>query len=165
VTLRATLRSRIVAPVLEQLLQGLSPDRIALTIGVGLAIAVIPVIGVTTILSVLAAWALRLNHPIIQMINWTSAPLQLLCILPFFRMGERLFGAPRFTLSLDELLAMGQTDALGTLSRLGTTAAHAVVAWMLFVPFIVAGAYYGSRPFLRAAARRVGPRSGVDDVA
>ena len=29
-------------------------------------------------LSFLAAWALRLNQPIIQAINWTSYPLQLL---------------------------------------------------------------------------------------
>ena len=118
------LRSRIAAPVLEQLTQGLSTNTIALTIGVGLAIAVIPVIGVTTILSFLAAWAFRLNQPIIQAINWTSYPLQLLLLFPFIRMGERLFGAPRLTLSLEQLVAMGKTDPVGTISRLGTTAAH-----------------------------------------
>ena len=153
------LRSRIAAPVLEQLTQGLSPNTIALTIGVGLAIAVIPVIGVTTILSFLAAWAFRLNQPIIQAINWTSYPLQLLLLFPFIRMGERLFGAPRLTLSLDQLVAMGKTDPLGTISRLGTTAAHAVVAWGLVVPFVIAGVYYASRPLLRAAARRAAPAS------
>ena len=170
------LRSRIAGPVLEQLTQGLSPNTIALTIGVGLAIAVIPVIGVTTILSFLAAWAFRLNQPIIQAINWTSYPLQLLLLFPFIRMGERLFGAPRLTLSLDQLVAMGKTDPLGTISRLGTTAAHAVVAWGLVVPFVIAGAYYASRPLLRAAARRAtpapapvpapnGPEKDVGDVA
>ncbi len=153
-TLRGTLRSRITAPILEQLTQGLSPDSIALTIGVGLAIAVIPVIGVTTILSILTAWAFRLNHPIIQAINWTSAPLQLLLLFPFIRMGERLFGAPRLTLSLDELAALGKADPVGTISRLGATAAHAVVAWMLVVPFVIAGSYFIARPLLRLAARR-----------
>ena len=78
-------------------------------------------------------------------------------LFPFIRMGERLFGAPRLTLSLDQLVAMGKTDPLGTISRLGTTAAHAVAAWGLVVPFVIAGAYYASRPLLRAAARRAAP--------
>jgi uncharacterized protein (DUF2062 family) len=154
VTLRETLRSKIAAPILEQLTQGLSPDTIALTIGVGLAIAVIPVIGVTTILSILAAWAFRLNHPIIQAINWTSAPLQLLLLFPFIRLGERLFGDERLAFSLEELVAMGKADPLGTVARLGTTAAHALVAWGLFVPVVILGAYYATRPLLRALARR-----------
>jgi uncharacterized protein (DUF2062 family) len=157
VTPREALRSKIVAPILEQLTQGLAADTIALTIGVGLAIAVIPVIGVTTVLSLIAAWAFRLNQPIMQAINWTSYPLQLLLLFPFIRMGERLFAAPRLTLSLEELVAAGRSDPLATFHRLGTTAAHAVVAWGIFVPFIILGAFYASRPFLRALARRATP--------
>src|SRR5262245_4394595 len=124
-------RSRVVAPIVEQLTQGLSADTIALTIAVGLCIAVIPIIGVTTALSFLAAWAFRLNQPIIQAINWTSYPLQLLLILPFIRLGEKIFRAPRMRFSLDQLLGMARTDPLGTLSALGATFGHAAVAWLL----------------------------------
>lgn len=164
-------RKRIVAPVLEQLTQGLSPDRIALTIGVGLAIAVIPIVGVTTALSFLAAWAFRLNQPIIQTINWSSYALQLLMIFPFIRLGEAIFRAPRLDLNLDQLVAMGRSDPLGTLSRMGATLGHAVVGWALVAPLIVAAAYWGSRPALRALSRRLAPATlpdpnrGVDDVA
>jgi uncharacterized protein (DUF2062 family) len=161
VTLRQTLRSRIAAPILEQLTQGYSADMIALTIGVGLAIAVIPVIGVTTILSILAAWAFRLNHPVIQVINWTSYPLQLLLLIPFIRMGERLFGDSPLAFSLEDLVAMGKEDPFGTISRLGTTAAHAVVAWGLFVPLVILGVYYSTRPLLRAAGRRLRAARGI----
>src|SRR5215831_12633008 len=93
--LEQAARSRVLAPILEQLTQGLSADTIALTIAVGVCIAIIPIIGVTTVLSFVAAWALRLNQPIIQAINWTSYPLQLLLIVPFIRLGERIFHAPR----------------------------------------------------------------------
>jgi uncharacterized protein (DUF2062 family) len=171
-TLRQSLRSWIVAPIRQQLTQGLSPEKVALTIGVGLAIAVIPIVGVTTVTSFLAAWALRLNQPIIQTINWSSYALQLLMIFPFIRLGEWIFRAPRLTLSLDELVAMGKADPLGTLSRLGSTLGHAVVAWALVAPLIVAAAYYASRPALRALSRRLAPPAeapgaarGVDDVA
>ncbi len=170
-SLREFLRSRIAAPILEQLTQGLSPEKVALTIGVGLAIAVIPVVGVTTVTSFVAAWALGLNQPIIQTINWSSYALQLLMIFPFIRLGEWIFRAPRLALSLDELVAMGKADPLGTLSRMGSTIGHAVVAWALVAPLIVAAAYYGSRPAVRALSRRLTPPAapnagrGIDDVA
>ena len=168
--LRELARSKLVRPILEQLTQGLSPETVALTIGVGLAIAVIPVVGVTTVLSFFAAWALRLNQPIIQTINWTSYALQLLLIFPFIRLGEKIFRAPRLALSFEELIATARADPLGTLTRMGSTIGHAVVAWALVTPLIVAAAYYGTRPALRALARRLGPGAtpddkGIDDVA
>src|SRR5690242_19475219 len=153
--LEQAARSRVLAPILEQLTQGLSADTIALTVAVGVCIAIIPIIGVTTALSFLAAWALRLNQPIIQAINWTSYPLQLLMIVPFIRLGERLFRAPRMRFSLEELLAMAKADPLGTLTRLGTTFGHAAVAWLLCAPLIVGTVYLAMRPAARALANRV----------
>jgi uncharacterized protein (DUF2062 family) len=157
------LRRRIRDPIVQQLTQGLSPDTIALTVGVGLAIAVIPVVGVTTMLSFFAAWALRLNQPVIQTINWSSYALQLLLIIPFIRLGEKIFHAPRMAHSLEELVSMGRADPLGTLARLGSTVGHAVVAWMLVAPLIVAGAYYATRPAFRAMARRVAASRSKDE--
>ena len=153
--LEEAARSRVLAPIVEQLTQGLSSDTIALTIAVGLCIAVIPIIGVTTALSFLAAWALRLNQPIIQAINWTSYPLQLLLILPFIRLGEKLFHAPRMRFSLDELLAMAKADPLGTLTKLGATFGHAAAAWFLCAPLIVGTIYLAMRAPVRALANRL----------
>jgi len=163
--LQELARSRIVRPIVEQLTQGLSPDTVALTIGVGLAIAVIPVVGVTTILSFFAAWALRLNQPVIQTINWSSYALQLVLIFPFIRLGEKIFRAPRLALSLEQLVGMARADPFGTFVRLSATIGHAVVAWALVTPLIVAAAYYGTRPALRALARRLGlgPGAAPDD--
>jgi uncharacterized protein (DUF2062 family) len=157
------LRRKFRDPIVRQLTQGLSPDTIALTVGVGLAIAVIPVVGVTTALSFFAAWAFRLNQPIIQAINWSSYALQLLLIVPFFRLGEKIFRAPRMAHSLEELVAMGRADPFGTLAQVGSTAGHAVVAWLLVAPLIVGGVYYATRPAFRAMARRI-PASPPKDI-
>ncbi len=161
------LKSRIVDPIVAQLTQGLSVERIAMTIAIGLCLAVIPVIGVTTILCFLAAWALRLNQPIIQLINWSSAALQLLLIIPFIRLGEAIFRAPRMTRSLEELVATAKADPVGTMAKLGETLGHAVVAWLAAAPFLIAAVYFAVRPLLRALARRAAaarPRD-IHDVA
>ena len=92
--------------------------------------------GLTTILSFAAAWALRLNQPIIQTINWSSYALQLLLIFPFIRLGEWIFRAPRLRLSLDQMVALVKSDPWGALASLSTTFGHAVVAWLLVIPFV-----------------------------
>jgi uncharacterized protein (DUF2062 family) len=161
------IKARIIDPIVGQLTQGLSPERIAMTIAVGLCLGIIPVIGVTTILCFLAAWSLRLNQPIIQLINWSSAALQLLLIIPFIRLGEAIFQTPPMTQSLEDLVTMAKSDAAGTMQKLGVTVGHAVVAWLIAVPFLIAAVYFASRPLLRRLARRAVPaRPGdVHDVA
>jgi uncharacterized protein (DUF2062 family) len=160
-------RTWIAAPVVAQLRQGLSPDRIALTIAIGLCIAIIPVVGVTTILSFTAAWVLRLNQPIIQAINWSSYALQLLMILPFVRLGEWIFRAPRLGLSVEKVVAMGKADPLGTIVALWPTLWHAVAAWAIAMPLFGALVYFSVRPAIRSAARRIvaARRPSVGDVA
>lgn len=159
------LRAKIASAIVDQLTQGLSADRIALTVGVGLCIAIIPVVGVTTVLSFAAAWALRLNQPIIQTINWSSYALQLLLIIPFVRLGERIFRAPRMTLSLEQLVAYAKSDPFGTLASLSATIGHAMVAWLLVIPFVGALAFFATRPVVRSLALRIAAarREEVDD--
>ena len=108
--LHVLLKARIVDPIVRAAQQGLSPERVAMTIAVGFCLAIIPVIGVTTILLFLAAWALRLNQPIIQLINWSSAALQLLLIIPFIRLGEAIFRRAPHDSSLEELVATAKSD-------------------------------------------------------
>ena len=150
-----TAKKKVDAVIVQQLTQGLSADRIALTIAVGLCIAIIPIVGATTILSLVAAWALRLNQPIIQTINWSSYALQLLLIFPFIRLGEWIFRVPRMRLSLEQMVAFVKADPWGALVSLSGTFGRATVAWMLVVPFVGAVTFYAVRPLLRALARRV----------
>jgi uncharacterized protein (DUF2062 family) len=161
------LRRRLGDPIRQQLTQGISPEKVALTVAVGLTIAVNPIVGTTTVLCFFAAWALRLNQPIIQAINWSSYALQLALIFPFIRLGEWLFRAPRENRSLERLVALMRADPLATLADVRTTLGHAVVAWLATAPLLVAGLYFAVRPLFRALARRVAAArlKDVHDVA
>ncbi len=161
------LRRKIGDPILQQFTQGISPEKIALTVAVGLTIAVNPIVGTTTILCFLAAWALRLNQPIIQAINWSSYALQLLLIFPFIRLGERIFGAPRENRSLERLVAMMKADLVGAFANVRATLGHALVAWLAVAPFLVGAIYFGTLPVFRALARRTAAARWKDshDVA
>ncbi len=155
----AFLRQRLVRPVVEQLTQGLSPESIALTFAVGLAIAVIPVVGTTTVLCTTAAIVLRLNQPLIQAINYLSFPLQLAFILPYLRLGRLLFGGPAVRMSAEELAAFVASRPAEAVAALWRVTLQALGAWALTAPVIAAVVYFSLRPVLRAAARRL--RSGA----
>ena len=161
------LREKIREPIHQQLTQGLSPEKIALSAAVALTIAVNPIVGTTTILCFAAAWALKLNQPVVQAINWSSYALQLILILPFIRLGEWLFRAPRENRPLERLVGMMKADLGGALRELRTTLGHAFVAWLAVAPLVVAVVYAATLPVVRALSRRVfAARSGrMDDVA
>ncbi len=153
------LRRRIVAPVLAQLRQGITPEKIALTAALGAVIAVFPILGSTTLLCGLAAWGLGLNQPVIQLVNYLCYPLQFALLLPFYRAGE-WFGAPHVALSIPELLARFEAGPLEFVAEFGLVALGGIAAWMLAAPLAIVALYYGLRPALRRLAARGRPVPG-----
>ncbi len=140
------------------LVQGLSPEKIALTLALGLCIAVFPVVGMTTLLSVLAALVLRLNMPLIQTVNVFSAPLQIAFILPFIRMGEALSGRPPLRMPLARIVTAVTAQPLAAVTTLWETTVWAVVAWCLAAPPAGLAIFLVLRPVLRHAASRIAAR-------
>jgi uncharacterized protein (DUF2062 family) len=87
------LYRKLVRPLVDLLRQGVSPEKIALSVALGVTLGVFPVLGSTTALCALAAFALQLNLPAIQLVNYFVYPLQIALLIPFFRLGEKLFRA------------------------------------------------------------------------
>src|SRR5690348_18285154 len=148
------LRRRLVQPILELLRQGVTPEKIALSISLGIALGLFPVLGTTTALCALAALLLRLNLPAIQIVNYFVYPAQIALLFPFFRLGEKLFGAQRLPLSAAQILAMFRAHLWGATQFLWTTVWHAAIAWCLVAPPVAAILYLILVPlFQRVLAR------------
>lgn len=111
--------------------QGITPEKLALCLALGICLSCCPVLGLTTTLCTLAALSLRLNLPAIQLANYAATPLQILLLLPFIRMGERLFHSERLPLSAREIATRFHASFLGTLKALWIWEWHAVVAWLV----------------------------------
>jgi uncharacterized protein (DUF2062 family) len=109
--------------------QGISPRRLALTLALGFAIGCFPVIGIPTALCALLAMALRLNLPAIQAANYLVMPLQLILIVPFVRLGGRLLASGPYQAAQAGTLL--HTPTLELLSRFGSLAGHAMLAWLV----------------------------------
>jgi hypothetical protein len=143
---------RIVAPLRAQLTQGVTPDKLALTIAIGTACSVLPFLGFTTVLNLGVGLWLRLNQPVLQTVNYLLGGAQLALILVYVRVGEIIWRAPHVPLSLTQLVADFRADPWGFFARFAWTGVYAGTAWLLSVPLIVAALYYALRPAMRRLA-------------
>jgi uncharacterized protein (DUF2062 family) len=114
------------------LCQGISPRRLALTLALGFAIGCIPVVGIPTVLCAAVALGLRLNLPAIQAANYAAMPFQLALVVPFVRLGGKLFSTgAQASLTSGALLHLSTAALLANLGALTVLAAHALVAWLV----------------------------------
>ncbi|MGA3080398.1 MAG: DUF2062 domain-containing protein [Terracidiphilus sp.] len=115
--------------------QGISPRRLALTLALGFAVGCLPVVGIPTIVCAALALAFGLNLPAIQAANYMVMPLQLMLIVPFVRLGGRLFSfAPRPAFDAHALL---HAPPLALLAQVGGLTGQALLAWlMIAVPAV-----------------------------
>jgi len=142
-------RDRVVALILSQLKQGITPQKIALTIALGINLGLFPILGTTTMLCLGFGLALRLNQPVIQLVNWLVSPLQLPMVLVFVRIGEWLLRAPRVSFSIPELFRKFHESPVKFFHEFGLTGLHGIVAWLVIAPFFTALLYFILLPLLK----------------
>ena len=109
--------------------QGISPERLALTLALGFAIGCLPVIGVPTALCLVLALGLRLNVPAIQAANYAAMPLQVALIFPFVRLGQWMFSAGSSGAFNANAAAHG--TSLKLIWASGSLASQALGAWFV----------------------------------
>ena len=151
--LREFWQRRVVDLLLAQLRQGITPEKIALTIAMGITLGLFPVLGSTTLLCFLAGLILRLNQPIIQLVNYLVYPLQFAGIYFFIRIGEWLTRTTPLSFSIPGLLQQFREAPLHFFQEFGMTALRGVLAWLLIAPPTAALLYVVSLPALRRLAR------------
>ena len=125
------IRRKVIQPFIELLRQGITPERIALTIALGITLGVTPVLGSASLLCTIAAVALRLNLPAIQLVNGLVYPLQLVLIVPFLRLGAWIFRVAPPAVSVPYLFSLIRANVWHAIATLWTATMHALVAWLV----------------------------------
>jgi uncharacterized protein (DUF2062 family) len=143
---------RVIAPIVAQLTQGVTPQKIALTLALGLVCGIFPFLGFTTALCFVVALAFRLNQPIIHVINQLLWPVQLPLIAVYVKMGARLYGADVMTFNVQDITRVFWASQSEFWARFGMMGVYALSAWLISVPVIAGLAYYATLPALRKLA-------------
>ena len=158
------LHRRVLAPLLDQLKAGLSPHELALTVGLGVVIGLIPAFGITTLLSAAVALRLRLNVAIMQLATHLMTFFQLALLIPLLRAGASLLGqghkvAGLTVAGLRQLIAREGWAAVGQL--LWRAELGALLLWAAGGTVLVGLLYVVLKPiFARIVARQAGEVEG-----
>jgi|SRR6185437_642171 len=113
------------------LLEGISPQRLALTLALGFVLGCIPLVGIPTGLCAVLALVFRLNLPAIQAANYAAMPFQLALVVPLVRLGGKMAPLTHASLDLAALTHSPLQMFTHTSAQLGLLAGQALIAWLV----------------------------------
>jgi uncharacterized protein (DUF2062 family) len=143
------LKRRVVGSLALILRYGSTPERVAISLALGAAFGLFPILGTSTLLCFAAALLFRLNHPAIQLANYLMYPFQLPLILACVRLGEALVSSPPVPFDPRMLADTLRADPTAFVARFGLTALHAVLGWSAAAPFVIGFLYVAALPLMR----------------
>ncbi|HRE80417.1 MAG TPA: DUF2062 domain-containing protein [Opitutaceae bacterium] len=156
---RTFWQRRITDPIVQLLTQGVTPDKMALTLALGTGLSMFPFLGFTSLLNLGVGLWLRLNQPILQTLNQLLGPVHLVMILVYVRIGETIWSAERMPFSVPALVDSLEHESFGVfLQRFGWAGIHAFTAWIITLPLIIFPLLFILRPLLRNVAQQLKSR-------
>jgi uncharacterized protein (DUF2062 family) len=128
---------KIKTTINEYLKQGMTPEKLALSIVLGISFGLFPLVGITTFLCLAVSISLRLNLVFIQLVNYSVYPLQLILFLPWLKLGNVVFSfsaIEKVSPSLIKTLLNSNLQLI--LTEFGLLFLSAVLLWFIIsVPF------------------------------
>lgn len=150
------LRRKLVQPLLDLLQSGLSPAKLALTVGLGVAFGLAPIFGITTLISSVVALRLRLNVAAMQLVCHLLSPFQLILLVPLLRVGATVLGhgEEMKNMRLVQLKQWIAADGWGVLRLLWRAELGAMLIWAVGSVPVVALLYVGLQPVFKKVVVR-----------
>jgi uncharacterized protein (DUF2062 family) len=150
---RTFWQRRVLDVIVAQLKQGITPQKISLTIALGITLGIFPILGATTLLCLVVGICLKLNQPVIQAVNYLVSALQLALIIVFVRIGEFVLRATPVSFSVSELFRTFHESPVKFFHEFGLTGLHGILGWLLIAPVAAGVLYFAMLPLIKTLAR------------
>lgn len=128
---------------------GLSPEKLAFSITIGLLAGLFPVFGATTLLSLLLTFIFRQNLMVVQSVQWIMGVFQVLMIIPFMRMGVWLLNQPEIQINIEQIKMAFQPGLLQGIKTMGVFHLFGIVGWIVISLPFGSALYFGLLKFFR----------------
>jgi uncharacterized protein (DUF2062 family) len=145
----------VIRPIVNQLKQGTSPEKLSWSISLGVTLGIFPIMGSTTIVCLIFGHLLKLNQPILHLFKTFTYPLQLALILIYIRLGQMLNGVPLIKFSIPQLLTRFRDDPAQFASDFGLAALHGIEAWAISVIFLIPTLYFISLAIMKNLLEKI----------
>lgn len=148
-------RRWFINPILNQLTQGVSADKLSWTIALGCAFGIFPVMGTTSVVCLIPAAIFKLNQPVIHAVRLALWPIHLALILPFIKIGQWFFGSEQITGSVPTLLKEFFSSPSQFAENYWLAALQGIAAWSVAIIPLVFIVRAITLPILKATASRI----------
>lgn len=147
-------RRKVINPVLDLLKQGVTPEKLSLSVALGITLGIIPLLGIITILCAFLAMHFRLNAAIMIIFSNLVYPVQIALYVPFIRLGEYTFDIPSIPFSITEVWASLRHDWVEAINRFGMANLLGLFTWAIVAIPLGVGIYYTALYIFRKSSAR-----------
>jgi uncharacterized protein (DUF2062 family) len=148
-----TLRDKILIPFQLIPKEGLSPEKLAFSLTIGIISGVFPVLGATTILSLLLTLLFRQNLLVVQSVQWILALVQILLIIPFIQFGAFLLHQPAIHISIQQISIAFKPGWFSGFRTIGILHLYGILTWAILAIPVSAASYFGFLTFFQRKIR------------
>jgi len=138
-----SFRDKVLIPFRLVPKEGLSPEKLAFSITIGIISGIFPVLGMTTVLSLLLAMIFRQNLLVVQSVQWILALAQIMLIIPFMQFGAFLLNQNGIHINMQQINHAFQPGMLSGIKTLGLFHLYGILSWLILVIPAGAASYFG----------------------
>ena len=147
-----SIKTRFLIPFHLLPANGLTPEKLAFSVTLGIISGLFPVIGTTTLLSLLLTLLFRQNLLVVQSVQWILALFQILLIIPFMQLGAFILNQHGVHVSIDEIKHAFQPGFLEGIKSVGVFHLYGLLSWAIVSIPVGAVSYF---TFLAIFKRKV----------
>jgi uncharacterized protein (DUF2062 family) len=138
----SNIGNKIKTLVRAQLVQGFTPEGLALTCSMGIVMGIFPVLGLTTLFLIGLGYIFKLNQPLLQTINYAMTPIHLLMLPVFFTAGGKLSSTKPPSLDPRIFIKEFFSDLPLFFHKYTKAALLAILVWAIVAPFVGSATYF-----------------------
>ncbi len=125
-------KDRFLKTIKNLLSEGTSPEKLGATIVLGILFGTIPLLGINSLILAVIALRFRLNHIIIQAVNYAVFPLQLMLLVPFYKSGQWIFRTEHsVNIKVSDFVELLSTNFFHAASEFSFMILKGVTVWII----------------------------------
>lgn len=138
-----SFRNKVLIPFRLVPKDGLSPEKLAFSITIGIISGIFPVLGMTTLLSLVLAMIFRQNLLVVQSVQWILALVQILLIIPFMQFGANLLHHSVVQINMAQINHAFQPGLVSGIKTMGIFHLYGIFTWIILSIPASAVSYFG----------------------
>lgn len=138
-----TFTNKVLIPFRLVPKDGLTPEKLAFSVTLGIISGIFPVLGMTTLLSIILTMLFRQNLLVVQSVQWILALAQILLIIPFMQFGAFVLNQHGVNINMQQINHAFQPGILSGLRTVGIFHLYGILTWFILIIPASAVSYFG----------------------